>query len=227
MEAHDCTVPHFTFSLWRSKRSKTRPGSKISANGPSHFVSSSWAQQRQRGVKKKALLLKVKILCNPIELWKEEGRKIKRKKERNCMNKLILLDFCSYFLFFFWSMNFIAFLWRKSAINTESHFPSNHRQTKGSTNKSDNPMFSLMSPCIAMFERKQQPKKSNLMLCIWYKSWAVFLFFFSNNFYTIAWNLKHNGQGEHDVVQSCPCIAWKLTTYSKRNVIVLLNVQNA
>lgn len=83
------------------------------------------------------------IFCND-----EQAQEV----NRNIINKVILLQFCSWFFQF---NHFIACLWRKSAINNESHFPFNHRQIQ-SANKRDNPLFSLMSPCIAMVERKKK-----------------------------------------------------------------------
>ena len=158
MEAHDCTVPRFTFSLWGSKCSKTRPGSKISAIGRSYFsfIVLLGAQQRQRGVTKKqknnALLLKVEILCNPIELLKR--RKKNPKKERKKLYEQV--DLVTLLLLFF----FIIFLLINElyCISLEKKCNQHRKpfslQPPPPMNKSDNPMFSLMSPCIAMFERK-------------------------------------------------------------------------
>lgn len=93
-----------------------------------------------------------------------------REMNRNIINEVILLQFCSCFFFHF--NHFIAFLWRKSAINNESHFPFNQRQIQ-SANRSDNPLFSLMSPCIATAERKTKLMAAQLI-----QKLSFFFFFF-------------------------------------------------
>lgn len=66
----------------------------------------------------------------------------------------VLLLFFIFLFIFFSSITLLHVSGEKSAINNESHFPFNHRQIQ-SANKRDNPLFPLMSPCIAMVGGKK------------------------------------------------------------------------
>lgn len=183
MEAHDCTVPHISHSL-SGALNVAKPDLAQKYLKMVYSICLILLAVQDRGLAKvfqtekftkfTFTLSKSKLSgapCNIIELWKAKHKHndpfskvtfstasifVMTNKLKKWTEILLTRWSCYSFAPVFFQFNhFIACLWRKSAINNESHFPFNHRQIQ-SANKRDNPLFSLMSPCIAMVERKKK-----------------------------------------------------------------------
>lgn len=177
MEAHDCTVPHFSHSLCGATNvakqdlaqkylemvfslcfvllevqdrslAKMLPTENFSTKFTISFVkvqtppwtllllfflaSTSCGKQRQSKT----------VFTNSHFHPPFNSVTASRFKTRRCPCYSFALDFSA-------SISFIACLWWKSAVHDEWHV----RSTTDNSNKRDNPLFSMMSPCMAMIGR--------------------------------------------------------------------------